>query len=321
MDATPLPPFPDAPPATQRTLRNAIECVGVGLHSGRKVRLALRPAPSGHGIVFRRTDLGRDLAARFDHVADTRLCTVLADPAQASARVGTVEHVMAALSASGIDNAVIDVDGPELPILDGSAAPFVFLIECAGVVGLPEPRPVIEVLRTVRVQAADGGFAEIAPLSDGGTEFSAEIDFADPAIGREVRDFRLTPARFRTDIAPARTFTLLAEVEAARAAGLARGGSLDNAIVVDAGRVLNPTGLRMRDEFVRHKLLDMVGDLALAGGVLRARITASRPGHALNNRLLRALFADRTAWRRTGGVAPGSAWSAKLPAAAAPSRI
>ena len=319
MDATSIPSFSDAPPTTQRTLRNAIECVGIGLHSGRKVRLGLRPAPAGHGIVFRRTDLGRDIAARFDHVVDTRLCTVLADPAYESARVGTVEHVMAALSGSAIDNAVVEVDGPELPILDGSAAPFVFLIECAGIAGLPEPRPVIEVLRTVRVEAADGGFAEIAPSSDAATEISAEIDFADPAIGRQVRDLRLTPVQFRTDIAPARTFTLLAEVEQVRAAGLARGGSLDNAVVVDAGRVLNPAGLRMPDEFVRHKLLDMVGDLALAGAVLRARVMASRPGHTLNNRLLRALFADRSAWRRIGGAPHGPAGHGhKLPAAAAP---
>jgi UDP-3-O-[3-hydroxymyristoyl] N-acetylglucosamine deacetylase len=279
----------------QRTLKAAIHCVGVGLHSGRHVTMVLQPAAANTGIVFRRIDLGIDIPARFDAVVDTKLCTVLAAPDAPEARIGTVEHVMAALTACGIDNAVVEVDGPEIPVLDGSAAPFVFLIDCAGIVEQAEPRRVIEVLRTVTVSDGES-FIEIRPATVGGFELAVSIAFDAPAIGRQALSLRVGDSVFRQDLAPARTFALATDIAGLQAAGLAQGGSLENAVVVDGARVLNPGGLRMADEFVRHKMLDMVGDLALAGAALRARVVAHRPGHALNNRLLRALFADRDAW-------------------------
>jgi UDP-3-O-[3-hydroxymyristoyl] N-acetylglucosamine deacetylase len=278
----------------QQTLKAPIGCVGVGLHSGRRVSLTLRPAPAGHGIVFRRTDLGADIQARFDNVVDTRLATVLAD---GDARIGTVEHVLAALAGCGIDNALVEVDGPEPPILDGSAAPYVFLIDCAGIAPQDSPRSVIEIRRPVRVSDGEA-FAELRPAV-AGLDMALSIDFAAAAIGRQSLSLRLTPRTFRHELARARTFAMAAEVEQLRAAGLAQGGSLDNAVVVDQARVLNLTGLRMPDEFVRHKLMDAVGDLALAGAPLRGRFVAHRTGHTLNNRLLRALFADEAAWQET----------------------
>jgi UDP-3-O-[3-hydroxymyristoyl] N-acetylglucosamine deacetylase len=276
----------------QCSLKAAIGCVGVGLHSGRRVRLTFQPAPVDHGIVFHRTDLGTEIPARFDRVVDTRLCTVLE---QDGARVGTVEHVMAALFGCGIDNARIEIDGPEPPIFDGSAAQFVFLLDCAGKVAQEAPRRVVEVLRPVRVSDGDG-FAELRPGANG-LEMALSIDFAAAAIGRQALSLRLTPQSFRHELARARTFTLAEDIDQLRATGLAQGGSLENAVVVDQARVLNPAGLRVPDEFVRHKLLDAVGDLALAGPSLAGRFIAHRSGHSLNNRLLRALFAEPAAWR------------------------
>jgi UDP-3-O-[3-hydroxymyristoyl] N-acetylglucosamine deacetylase len=298
-DATPADP---ALGCRQRTVKAAIDCVGVGVHSGRRVTLIIRPAAVDHGIVFRRTDLGRVIAARLDNVTDTRLCTTLADPAMASARIGTVEHLMAALSGLAIDNALIEVDGPEIPILDGSAAPFVFLLDCAGSVEQDALRRVIEIRRPVRVTAGES-WAELRPLgpvtrtAQPILEMDVSIDFAASAIGRQSVSLRLTPDSFRHEVAAARTFTHASEVEQLQASGLARGGSLDNAIVVDGANILNPGGLRMANEFASHKLLDAVGDLALAGARLHGRFAAYRPGHELNNRLLRALFADAAAMR------------------------
>ena len=276
----------------QRTLASAIGCVGVGLHSGAKITLDLQPAPVGTGIVFRRTDLGVHIPACYDAVSDTRLCTVVGD---STSRVSTVEHAMAALSACGIDNAVIALDGPELPVLDGSAAPFVFLISCAGVQEQDAPARFIEVRKTVRV--SDGAaYAELRPGYAGGLELAISIDFPAVVIGRQSLSISVTESSFRAELARARTFAMAEDIAGLQSAGFALGGSLDNAVVVDGGRVLNPGGLRMADEFVRHKALDVLGDLALAPGRLRARMVAHRPGHALNNRLLRALFADQEAW-------------------------
>jgi UDP-3-O-[3-hydroxymyristoyl] N-acetylglucosamine deacetylase len=284
--------------ACQSTLKTSIDCVGIGLHSGRRVQMALRPAAANHGIVFRRTDLGRDIPARFDLVADTRLATVLGDPADPSVRVGTVEHLMAALSGCGIDNVLIEVDGPEVPVLDGSAAHLVFLIDCAGIETQEAPRRTIEVRRPVRVSDRNA-FAELRPArpSRDGLHLAMSIVFSAPAIGRQELSVQLTPESFRRELSRARTFALAEDIDRLRAAGMAQGGSLDNAVVVDAARVLNPGGLRMEDEFVRHKLLDAVGDLALAGAPLRGSFAAHRSGHGLNNRLLRALLADASAWR------------------------
>jgi UDP-3-O-[3-hydroxymyristoyl] N-acetylglucosamine deacetylase len=281
----------------QFTLKAPISCVGIGLHSGRKVSLGLHPAPVGSGIVFRRTDLGIDIPARFDHVVDTRMCTVLADPSRPLARIGTVEHVMAALAGCGVTNALVTVDGPEVPILDGSAASFTFLIDCAGLQAQHADMQVIEVLRSVVVREGEA-VAELHPGGDfAGLAATLSIEFAAAAIGRQDLSVDVTPESFRTQLAAARTFTLLHEVEALRQAGLALGGSLDNAVVVDGDHVVNPSGLRMPDEFVRHKLLDAVGDLALAGAALHGRFIGHRTGHTLNNRLLRALFADQANWR------------------------
>jgi UDP-3-O-[3-hydroxymyristoyl] N-acetylglucosamine deacetylase len=284
---------------TQRTLKSRIPCVGTAVHSGRRASLTLLPAPAGHGIVFRRTDLGRDIPATYNRVVDTKLCTTIGE---GSARVGTIEHLMAALAGAGVDNVLVEVDGPEVPIMDGSAAPFSFLLECAGIVSLETPRKVIEIVRTVRVTEGKA-FAEFRPFDAGGTpppvptlDLEISIDFAEAAIGRQTRALRLTPENFREAVAPARTFALASDIGQMRELGLAQGGSLDNAIVVDGARILNPGGLRMKDEFVVHKLLDAVGDLALAGAALHGRFIANRPGHGLNNKLLRAMFARRDAW-------------------------
>jgi UDP-3-O-[3-hydroxymyristoyl] N-acetylglucosamine deacetylase len=286
----------------QQTLKAPIGCVGVGLHSGQRVSLTFRPAAIGHGIVFRRTDLGVDIPARFDGVIDTRLSTVLGI-AHGGATIGTVEHVMAALAGCRIDNVLVEVDGPEPPILDGSAAPYVFLLDCAGSVEQDAPRSAIEMRRPVRVSDGDA-FVELHPGSPGtiGLDMALSIDFAAPAIGRQALSLHLTPTSFRHELARARTFTLAEEIDQMRAVGLAQGGSLENAVVVDQARVLNPAGLRMPDEFARHKLLDAVGDLALAGAPLHGRFIAHRSGHGLNNRLLRALFADGSAWREVSAA-------------------
>ncbi len=284
---------------SQRTLKTPIGCVGVGVHSGRKTNLTLHPAAANHGIVFRRTDLGVDIAARFDNVCDTRLCTVIGS---GEARVGTVEHLMAALAGTGVDNALIEIDGPEVPILDGSASPFLFLLDCAGIVEQYEPRATIEILRPIRVSDGEA-FAELRPyprssrIAPPVLEMELTIDFAAAAIGKQGCSLRLTPNSFREELSGARTFAMAAEVEQLQKAGLALGGSLDNAVVVDGDKVLNPNGLRMPREFARHKMLDAVGDLALAGTALHGRFVAHRTGHALNNKLLRALFADASAWR------------------------
>ena len=291
-------------PAPRRTLKAAISAVGRGLHSGADVTMALKPAATGAGITFRRTDLGLDIPAHFENVADTRLCTVIAE---GEARIGTVEHLMAALLACGIDDVVVEVDAPELPVFDGSAAPFLFLIESAGVIEHGGLRERLEILRPVRVEhpgEKGGAFAELRPHEDGGAGFdiSLSIEFAAAAIGAQAYHFHLSAEGFAGEIAAARTFTQLGEIEALRKAGLAQGGSLANAIVVDGAKVMNPEGLRFADEFVRHKLLDVIGDLALAGAAISGRFIGSRTGHALNNQLLRAVFADQANYRLVNGA-------------------
>lgn len=300
---------------TRRRLASSIGCRGVGLHTGRVISLTLHPAPLGSGIVFHRSDLGLDIPARHDLVVETRLCTQIGLPGNREARVGTIEHVMAALAATGIDDARIELDGPEVPILDGSAAPFLFLIDCAGTVEHFAARRTIEVLRTVRVEDSHGAWAELAPNAEPAFDATLSIDFGETAIGQQSMALRISTESFRRELADARTFTLAEDVARLRAAGLAQGGSLANAVVVDGPMILNPGGLRRPDEFVRHKLLDVVGDLALAGAPIIARFTGHRSGHALNNQLLLALFADRRNWRQTGGQALAEADLDKLVAA------
>ena len=279
----------------QRTLKSPIGCSGVGLHSGLPVTVRLVPADAGQGVVFRRTDLQVDIVARYDTVVDTRMCTVVGIEGDAEARVGTIEHLMAALFACGVDNVLVEVDGPEIPVLDGSAEPWLFLIDCAGTVVLDTVRRSIEVLRAVRVEDGDA-FAELRP-GVAGFEMAVSISFGAAAIGAQALSLSLDELAFRRELASARTFAQRHEIEGLQRAGLARGGSLENAVVVDGAKVLNPAGLRMENEFVRHKVLDAVGDLALAGAALQGRFIGHKSGHALNNRVLRALFADPANWR------------------------
>lgn len=286
--------------APRRTLKAPLSAVGRGLHSGADVRITLRPAPVNTGILFRRTDLGVEIPARFDNVTDTRLCTMLS---LGAAKIGTIEHLMAALSASGVDDLIVEVDAPELPIFDGSAAPFLFLIESAGIAEHGGARPVLEILRPVRVEQ-NGAFAELRPQQEGGTGFdiSLSIQFQARAIGAQAYHFQLSNAGFAAEIARARTFTQRGEIEALHKAGLARGGSLANAVVVDDEKIMNPEGLRYDDEFVRHKLLDVIGDLYLAGAPICGRFIGNRTGHGLNNQLLRAVFADQANYRLATGA-------------------
>lgn len=278
----------------QKTLKRTIPCRGVGLHSGLQILMTLRPAPIDHGIVFVRTDVpegaGR-VPARFDNVIDTRLCTVLAN--DDGVRVGTVEHLMAAFAGCEVDNAVVELDGAEVPIMDGSSEPFVFLIDCAGTVEQNAPRRAIEIRKPVTVEM-DGKRITLSPADGYAIDF--QIDFASKAIGRANLGVALVNGTFRHELAQARTFGFLEEVEHLRALGLARGGSLDNAVVIDGDTVLNEGGLRFPDEFVRHKVLDCVGDLYLAGAPLIGHVDAVKAGHQMNNAVLRALFADPSAY-------------------------
>ena len=303
--------------APQRTLRKAASCRGVGLHSGRSARMILRPAAPGTGIVFRRLDAGAEIPARWENAVDSALSTTLSNGE--GIRVATVEHLMAALAGCAIDNVVVELDGAEVPIMDGSAAPFVFLIERAGIVAQDAARRAIKILKPVSV-GQNGAAAALLP--DHGFSMSFEIDFDNPVIRRQDLMVALdagTPGTFTAELSRARTFALLDEVGRLRAAGLGRGGSLDNTVIVSGDRVLNRGGLRYADEFVRHKLLDALGDLYLTGGPIIGHFRGTRSGHALTRRLVAALFADREAWCETtlaeaGGVAV-AAWS-ELPRAA-----
>lgn len=284
----------DIETASQRTLKTRIGCRGVGLHSGHKVAMTLLPAPPGTGVVFRRTDAGAELAASWQNAVESPLSTVLTNGEGIS--VGTVEHLLAALSGAEIDNVVVELDGPEVPIMDGSAAPFLFLIECAGIVEQDEARRAIKVLKPVSI-VEDGASASLFP--DHGFSMSFEIAFDNPLIRRQDFSLVMDAPTFKSELSRARTFGLIDDVDRLRAAGFARGGSLDNAVVVSGDHVLNTGGLRYADEFVRHKLLDALGDLYLAGGPLVGRFRGVRSGHAHTRRLLAALFADPEAWSDT----------------------
>jgi len=257
--------------------------------------MSLYAAEADTGIVFRRTDIcdvDGEIAARFDNVGDTQLCTTLIN--KNGVTIGTVEHLMAALAGCEIDNVVVEINGPEVPIMDGSAEPFVFLIECAGVVEQAAPRRAIEILRTVHVANGDSAIS-VEPSN--GFSINLGIDFAHPSIGQQNIVLDMTSATFKSQICRARTFGFLHEVESLRTAGFGRGGSLKNAVVVSPDGVMNEEGLRFTDEFVRHKVLDCIGDLYLLGAPIQGRVRAHRNGHALNNLLLRTLIADRSAWR------------------------
>ena len=278
----------------QRTLKNSIKATGVGLHTGEKVLLTLRPAAANTGIVFRRIDLDSpvEIEARAENVGDTSLSTTLE---KGDVRVSTVEHLLSAFAGLGVDNAYVDVSAPEVPIMDGSAAPFVFLIQSAGIVEQNVAKRFVRILRPIEVSDGDKK-AALTPFD--GFKMSFGIDFDHPAfIDRPktaVIDFSSTS--FVREVSRARTFGFLNEIEMLRENNLALGGSLDNAVVVDDYRVMNEDGLRYDDEFVKHKILDAVGDLYLLGHSLIGAFHGFKSGHALNNKLLHALLADQSAW-------------------------
>jgi UDP-3-O-[3-hydroxymyristoyl] N-acetylglucosamine deacetylase len=278
----------------QRTLRNAIKATGVGLHTGEKVYLTLAPAPANTGIVFRRVDLDPvvEIPARAENVGDTTLSTSLM---AGDERVSTVEHLLSAMAGLGIDNAYIDVSAPEVPIMDGSAGPFVFLIQSAGIEEQNAPKKFIRIKRPITVED-DDKVASFLPFDGFKVSFTIDFDhpvFRDRTAHAEV-DFSTTS--FVKEVSRARTFGFMHEIEYLRSKGLARGGSVDNAIVVDEYRILNQDGLRYDDEFVKHKVLDAIGDLYLLGHSLIGEFRAHKSGHALNNASLRALIAQTDAW-------------------------
>jgi UDP-3-O-[3-hydroxymyristoyl] N-acetylglucosamine deacetylase len=302
--------------APQQTLRSAASCQGIGLHCGQPVTMTLHPAAPGSGIVFRRSDAGAEIRADWRNSVESALSTVLSN--REGVHVATVEHLLAALAGNRIDNAVVELDGPEVPIMDGSAAPFTRLIQDVGIEMQDRPRRAIKIMKPVEV-VGSGSSAALLPNS--GFSMSFEIDFDNPLIRHQDISLNIDPDVFNDELAPARTFGLLDDWPRLKAAGLAQGGSLDNAVVISGNRVLNADGLRFADEFVRHKLVDAIGDLFLAGGAIIGHFRGLRSGHALTRRLLAAVFADPEAWclttmfETTGLGAP--VWTASARAAAA----
>jgi len=278
----------------QRTLKNISRATGVGLHTGDKVYMTLRPAAPNTGIVFRRTDLDPpvDIRARQDNVGDTRLSTTLMN---GEVRVATVEHLLSAMAGLGIDNAYVDLSAPEVPIMDGSAGPFVFLLQSAGIEEQPVAKRFIRIKKPIKVQEGDK-WASFEPFE--GFKVGFSIDFNHPIISKRTSraeiDFSTTS--FVKEVSRARTFGFMRDIEMLREHNLALGGSMDNAVVLDDYRVLNEDGLRYEDEFVKHKILDAIGDLYLLGHSLIGAYHAHKSGHELNNKLLRALIADASAW-------------------------
>ncbi|GGA07876.1 UDP-3-O-acyl-N-acetylglucosamine deacetylase [Amylibacter cionae] len=278
----------------QRTLKTPIEIVGKGLHSGKRAALRVSPAVADFGIWIQRVDVtDRDnmIPARYDHVNDTRLCTRLAN--DAGVEVSTVEHLMAALAGTGIHNAMIEIDGPEIPIMDGSSAPFVAAILKAGLKELDAPLQAIRILKEVSI-SVDGFSASLSPSEKIEIEFA--IDFDEAAIGKQSKTLQMSNGAFVRELSNCRTFCLRRDVDMMQSAGLALGGGLENAIVVDGDTVLNPEGFRRDDECVRHKMLDALGDLALAGHPIIGRYHGEKAGHRATNLLLRELFSQPDAW-------------------------
>lgn len=279
----------------QRTLKQKIKFEGIGLHSGKTVNMTVYPAMADHGVVFVRSDIAdrnNVIPATYDRVVDTKLCTVIGN--DAGVTIGTIEHLMAALAGCGIDNALVEIDGPEVPVMDGSSHDFVEAIDEAGLVIQDKPRRAIRVLKEVSVEK-DGKRVSLKPGNV--PTFIGAIDFDHPSIGKQRREIRLLNGNFRHDLAKARTFGFKHEVDLLRSMGLAKGGSLDNAIVLDDTSVMNKGGLRYEDEFIRHKVLDAIGDMALAGGPVIGIYEGEKMGHEMTNLLLRTLFADDSAWK------------------------
>ncbi|MCI6907034.1 MAG: UDP-3-O-acyl-N-acetylglucosamine deacetylase [Succinatimonas sp.] len=276
----------------QRTIAKAVSLTGIGLHSGAKVQVSFRPAPANTGLVYTRVDLNPSVTIKCsaDSVRDTQLCTALVN--EQGVRISTVEHLTAALSALGIDNLYIDVNAPELPVMDGSAQPFIYLFGSTGIKELSESKKFLRVVRKVRVEN-EGKWAELTP-SESGFHLDLQIDFNHPAMDKEKQHFAMnfTGEAFAHDVSRARTFCFMRDVEFMHSHNLALGGSLENAVVLDDHRVINPEGLRYEDEFVKHKLLDAIGDLYMDGHSILGNFKAYKTGHDLNNRLLRAFLSD-----------------------------
>ncbi len=280
----------------QRTLKQAAKVTGIGLHSGKKVTLTLRPAPANTGIIYARTDLDPVVyfPASADSIRDTTLCTCMIN--DDGVRISTVEHLNAAMSALGLDNLIVEVDAPEIPIMDGSSSPFIYLLLDAGIEEQNAPKKFIRIKQTVRVEEGDK-WAEFKPYSHG-LKLDFTIDFTHPMITKEVRNYKMefSAQHFIQQLSRARTFTFMKDVEYLQSIGLALGGSLDNAIVLDEYRILNEEGLRFKNELVRHKMLDAVGDLFMCGYNILGDFKAYKSGHGLNNKLLRAVLANQSAW-------------------------
>jgi UDP-3-O-[3-hydroxymyristoyl] N-acetylglucosamine deacetylase len=292
----------------QRTIRRQISCAGIGLHSGNKVTLTLKPAGADTGIIFRRTDLGIEIPATVKHVSAFHYATVLG---RDGATVETVEHLLAALVSVGVDNVIVELNHNEVPIMDGSAAPFLFLIHEAGVKRLATPRKYLKILRPVQIANGD---KRIAIYPSDHFKVSYTISFDHPILRHQSRTERITEQSFAESIAPARTFGFLKEVESLRQNGLALGGSLENAIVIGDAGVLN--ALRFEDEFVRHKILDAVGDLALVGHPIVGHVVAHRAGHALHTALATRMLEERDAWMLMESPAVAQMLPTAIPAAA-----
>lgn len=277
----------------QQTIRKKVSCQGIGIHSGKPVALVLCPAPANTGVVFIRRDLpgAPVIPARASRVVDSRLATTLGTN---GAYVATVEHLLAALAGLGIDNVRIEIFGPEVPIMDGSAAPFVALLQQAGIKTLRWPRAFFQLRQAVEVREGDK-WLRVEPAA--APSFSYRIDFTHPAIGEQEFTFAPHPQSFCRELAPARTFGFLKDVQRLQQQGQALGGSLENAVVLDEQQVLNPEGLRFADEFVRHKLLDLIGDLALLGWPLLGRVQVYKGSHALHQQFMQTLLADQSLWR------------------------
>ncbi|WP_373766262.1 UDP-3-O-acyl-N-acetylglucosamine deacetylase [Glaesserella sp.] len=280
----------------QRTLKQSAKVTGIGLHSGKKVTLIVRPAPANTGIIYARTDLDPVVyfPASADSIRDTTLCTCMIN--DDGVRISTVEHLNAAMSALGLDNLIVEVNAPEIPIMDGSASPFIYLLLDAGIEEQEAPKKFIRIKQHVRVEDGDK-WAEFKPYANG-LKLDFTIDFSHPMITKEVRHYQMefSAQHFIQQLSRARTFTFMKDVEYLQSIGLALGGSLDNAIVLDEYRILNEEGLRFKDELVRHKMLDAVGDLFMCGYNILGDFKAYKSGHGLNNKLLRAVLANQNAW-------------------------
>ena len=277
----------------QKTIAEQVAISGIGLHTGQRINMLFRPAEAGTGILFHRRVDGKavSIAARSDNVVDTRLATVLG---RGETRISTVEHLLAALSAYGVDNLHIDIDGPEVPIMDGSAAPFASILEDAGICNLNESRKFLAIREPISVI---DGEKRLSIIPSRFFRVTFDIAFQHPCIALQQRSVKVSTECFRRELAPARTFGFMRDVEQLKAAGLARGGSLDNAIVVDDEKILNPEGLRFQDEFVRHKILDSIGDLSLIGYPILGHVRAYKAGHEINHQLVQKILATPEAWQ------------------------